>query len=452
MTDATEPSGLGLLRGVDVETSHVYSNDLIYSEELLNTEGVFWAAAEADAHVLGITVESYLSGIHDRLEAFMSSNYVFDRVELKQGVRELIKRKNEISIALGAKSIGKTKVLQSVVNEITAEKGDVLVVYVNARDQASGSLTSGIKLALNRLGKLHLFEDVKWGEVRESLAELVSLTNEKVATVNNLLEAMHVCGNVEDVIDADINYLHLIIALAKQRKQHPCLIVDEANLCLHGGEREEKIINQFINVTKEDHKMNVILCSSKPSFPSQLEESGLQVCLVPVVQAEEPPPQAIWKFLTEEQAQGERIIGMGKKLAKLCIALAGGNVILISIVVEKLLEKNRAFKGIQLVYSVEGGLSVRKVIESDAGRAILRDLAKVGYTASFTEPTRDLLLEKSVAGLLTGDFKFYSDMKSVVDELNEVLVPSSSDLRNKIAFELQRADKMKKMSMKSTIS
>lgn len=258
MTDATEPKGLGLLRGVDVETSLNYSNKLIYSEDLLSKDGVFWAAAEADALSCGKSVESYLEDIQERFKTFMRSDDVFDRTDLKKGVRALIMQQNEISIALGAKSIGKTKVFQSVVNEITTEKGDVLVVYVNARDHASGSLAKGIQLALSRLDKLDFFKKVDWGTVRQSLAEFLALTHEKAGeiatTMNNLHDAMHVCGNVEDVVDADINFVHLIIALAEQRQQHPCLIIDEAKLCLPGGEREDSIINQFLHVTKEEQR------------------------------------------------------------------------------------------------------------------------------------------------------------------------------------------------------
>jgi hypothetical protein len=444
MTDATEPKGLGLLRGVDVETSLTYSNELIYSEDLLSKDGVFWAAAEADALSCGKSVESYLEDIQERFKTFMRSDDVFDRTDLKKGVRALIMQQNEISIALGAKSIGKTKVFQSVVNEITTEKGDVLVVYVNARDHASGSLAKGIQLALSRLDKLDFFKKVDWGTVRQSLAEFLALTHEKAGeiatTMNNLLDAMHVCGNVEDVVDADINFVHLIIALAEQRQQHPCLIIDEANLCLPGGEREDSIINQFLHVTKEEKKMNVILCSSKHSFPNQLVASGLQLGTVNLVQAEEPPPCAVWKFLREEKnSNGGYIIGMGKKLANLCISIAGGNVFLIAKAVGRLADRKEAFKGSQLVKSIEGGLAVLDVIENPVARAALEELSKVGYATSVTGQTRLLLVEKSIAGLLTEDFTFFSDLRRIVYSFGEVLVPSSSGLRNRIALELQRA-------------
>jgi hypothetical protein len=120
------------------------------------------------------------------------------------------------------------------------------------------------------------------------------------------------------VDDADINFVHLIVALAKQKKQRPCLIIDEANLCLNGGLNEDKIINQFLHFVKEDHQMSVILCTSKHSFPARLERSGVQHGFVKLVEAEEPPPYAVWKFLTKEKNfNGDCIIGMGRNLAKL---------------------------------------------------------------------------------------------------------------------------------------
>jgi hypothetical protein len=446
MADATstEP-GLGLLQGVDVKTALKYSETLTYSEDLLRSEGFFWAAAEADAHAENVRVEDYLTSLTTKLYTFMSSDYVFGRDDLKEGIRELIEKKASISIVLGANDIGKTKILNAISTEFTGKnKSDVLVVYVNARDHATGSLADGIRLALSRLDKLKFFKDMQWGTVCESLA-LASVYNEKAGNVmnavNSLLDAMSLCGNVDDVIKADINYLSLIIALAKQRKQRPCLIIDHANIILHGGEREDKIVNQFLHLTKETREMNVVLCSSKHSFPTQLQKSGIQLGTVNLVQAEEPPPCAVWEFLTQEKStSGENIIGMGEKLAKLCIALAGGNVFLISIAVEKLAERKAAFRGSQLVKSVEGGLAVRDVVKNAAARAVLEDLAKVGYVVTAEETTRSLLVEKSVAGLVAEDFTFYTDMGSVVYELSQVLVPSSSGLRNRIAFELHNAD------------
>ena len=443
MTDATcTEHGLGLLEGVDVETGSSYSKTLTYSEDLLITPGFFWSAAEADARECGKSVLVYLQELIIRFESFNGSDFVFDRDHLKEGLRNLVQRKNTVSIVLGAKSIGKTKVLQLINKEFTADQGDVMVVYVNARDQASGSLGDGIQLSLNRLDKLKFFKDIDWTKLRENLADLVSLANKKYGKVaeklNGLIDAMHLCGSVDAVEKADINFVHLIVALANQKKQRPCLIIDEANLCLNGGPNEDKIINQFLHFTKEDRKMNVILCSSKHSFPAQLERSGIQLGMVNLVQAEEPPPCAVWKFLTQEKNSEGHIIGMGTKLASLCMALAGGNVALIAKAVERLAERKEKFYGRMLLQSIEGAFRVKEVIGDPVDRAALEELARVGYTAP-PEPTLSRLVEKSIAGLVTSDFTFFTKMDGVLteNEEGEVLVPSSSALRNRIALELQ---------------
>jgi hypothetical protein len=443
MADATEP-GLGLLQGVDVATATEYSETLTYSADLLTKKGFFWSAAAADAESCGKSVEDYLDGLTTKFKAFMSSDHVFDRDGLKEGIRGLIEEEASISIVLGAKSIGKTKVFEAINTEFTKNESDVMVVYVNARELASGSLAKGIKVALSRMNKRHLFDGVDWKKVRLSLASLVTVYHETagktMTEINSLLDAMHVCGSVEDVSGEDVNFVELVIAIAEGKGKRPCLIIDEANLCLNGGEHEDAIVNQFLNRTKETKKLNIVLCSSKHSFPTQLERSGIQLGTVNLVQAEEPPPCAVWKFLTQEKSGGKFIIGMGGKLAKLCIALAGGNVYLIATAVRRLAERKVNFRGSQLVMSVEGGLAVEDVVENAAARATLKDLARVGYAAAATEATRSLLVEKAVAGLLTEDFTFYTDMERVVYDLGKVLVPSSSGLRNRIAFELQKSD------------
>lgn len=128
---------------------------------------------------------------------------------------------------------------------------------------------------------------------------------------------------------------------------------------------------------------------------------------------------------------------MGKELAKLCIALAGGNVFLIAKAVKKLAYKKTGFTGSQLVKSIEGALAVKDVIKD--ARATLENLAKVGY-ASASSDSELLLVKKSIAGLLTSDFIMFTDMQRIVSEHDEVLVPSSSGLRNRIAFELHKAE------------
>jgi hypothetical protein len=348
---------------------------------------------------------------------------------------------------LGSKSIGKTKVLNCINEEFVTNPADVMVVYVNAREQASGSLGNGIQLALKRLDKRHFFKEIDWRSLRENLADLVSLLgNEKagkIATkVNGLFDAMNLCGSVRELDDADINFVHPIVALAKQKKQRPCLIIDEANLCLNGGLNEDKIINQFLHFVKEDHQMSVILCTSKHSFPAQLERSGVQLGFVKLVEVEEPPPYAVWKFLTKEKNfNGDCIIGMGRNLAKLCIALAGGNVYLIQRTIEELAERKMQFKGSQIVKLIEGALAVEEEVTGNPdARTVLENLAKFGYVkaAEAKEPTRTHLIKKSIAGLLTEGFTFFSDTGKVVSDY-DILVPSSLGLRNRIVLELHKA-------------
>jgi hypothetical protein len=67
MADTTV-HGLGLLRGVDVESATSYSKTLIYSEELLRSAGFFWMAAETDARERGVSVEDYLNNLNTLLE------------------------------------------------------------------------------------------------------------------------------------------------------------------------------------------------------------------------------------------------------------------------------------------------------------------------------------------------------------------------------------------------
>jgi len=135
---------------------------LEYSGDLMNQQGVFWSAAEADAQSCGKSVEDYLQGLQDKFDPYMRSGHVFDRDGLKKGMRDLITRKKTaISIVLGGKSIGKTAVLQSLANEFAQECSEVMVVYVNAR-RLSGSLAKGIKESLGSLNDKKYFKNIDW--------------------------------------------------------------------------------------------------------------------------------------------------------------------------------------------------------------------------------------------------------------------------------------------------
>lgn len=157
----------GLLMGVDVETGGSYTEDLILWEDPFQ-ENFFWQAAEADASDKNCTPDGYLEGIVQKYLEFSMSDHVTNRDALKAAIKAKIHKNGELNIILGGKSIGKTKILQTMCDAyVTNKESEVMVVYVNARKD---NLIYGISEALRVYAKGDWFDKIEkldWAEIEE---------------------------------------------------------------------------------------------------------------------------------------------------------------------------------------------------------------------------------------------------------------------------------------------
>lgn len=447
---SAQSTGKGLLSGIgDVSTASWYTEKLEYSEDLLAKEGVFWEAARKDAKDSGMgesdeAVVQYMTNLITSLEGYMETEHVFDRVVLKAELKEKIQeKKKRMSILLGGKSIGKSQVLASVAKEVMEEaNSEVMVVYVNAREFAGGSMKDGIHAALNGTDE-KFFDKIDWKSIGKSMAKLLQLADktkkigEIAEEITDLMAAMSLCGNPNDVV-ADTNYVKLLIELAKEKNKRPCLIVDEANLYLKGGPAEDPLIHQFLNLTKEKHELKLILCSSKHSYPAQLCDSGLQLDLVDLCYAMEPSPSAMWSFLTEEKLNGKRIIGMGGNLAELSISLAGGHLPTIEALLKIVKKDKERFEGNQVLKNLEGAHKIEEALGTDDSgkiRELLASLARLGY-ATDKKFQRTSLMKKNIAGWVNNSITLLGEGSEDITMKSDRLLPSNCALRNLIAFYL----------------
>ena len=445
-TSAVVPSGIGLLHEAgNPSTATWYTNRLVYSPSLLKKPKVFWEAACKDAGGED-KAEEYVKNLSMKMTDYMEKDHVFDRTTLQSEIKKTLKDAKRMTLLLGPKSIGKTQVLSAVARDLMEQADSpFMVVYVNARKRSAGSLRDGIESALQSLavGRSGFFKNVNWKEVGESLAGLLRLSDktkkygDAFEHLTNLTDAMNLCGSENDVV-ADTNYVNLLITIAAKKNKKPCLIIDEANLFLKGGDAEDPLIHQFLHLTKEEGSLKVFLCSSKHSYPSQLKKSGLQLSLVDLSYALEPSPQAMFSFLTidKEDDSESKIIGMGNALATLTISLAGGHVPTIKNLLLSLAEKKQDFRGISVLHNLEGAQEIRQVLLNDNSeghmREILKELARKGYAFDKNYDCSPIV-DNSIAGRVDDGFRFIGDGFDTKSILDNYLMPSSCALRNLIA-------------------
>lgn len=456
--------GFGLLRGVENFTrAHNYSTDLRLSTNLLEPE-LFYQAAKFDAKKKKITeVDDYLEDLGQRMGAFFATDRVHGRELLRSQVKEAMESPTAgVTFLLGRRNAGKTKILMQIVKEMNAANnngaaasvsspngsgnggsGDTFVVYVDGRK--TPSLKQGIRMALRNYDDKNMFENVPWEAMKTGLLGGDLSSDDSERSSNGGSKSNTSCTSFNQLFssikgkDDDAKLIELIVLLAAAKKKRPCLVVDEASICLPCKDENKSTMATIYSMTK-DQAMNILLASSDFDYPRQIAScSGIMLSMTRTLLVEELSPKSIWGFLVEEtdEESGEPLIGMGNKLARFCISYVGGDLRMVQHLLNVLRQRKGKFSAFRDVinYDIEGATHLEQYLDekkrkSDSKKLmkILENLGETGFWE--IEPGTSAVVERLVRDGVANSV-LTSDLLEcpLTEESFRVLVPSSQVIR-----------------------
>ena len=435
---------------------------------LLRGSGDFMAAARADARErLGLGAEGsgappsppplseqqrsaleesvrlHIVSAARACSAFLRSGAVHDREEITAALVEgVFKRQGQLALLLGGKSVGKSHLLAGLAarSDIVGSDGAVrAVLYVDAR-QFSKNLAAGLEAAL--LGESQELEGwLAWlsaggrslrrpqGSRPEAVAPPPISSASLTASLRAIgLEAKVNFGDKATVMEANVEMLARVVALAEKRGLYICLVVDEANLALPtpppmtlGGSgpgqqhqpplppEEQRmladtrlLLERLVQLTKQTRRMNALLVTSEYAYPYRLQHNGFfnTTNLTRTLFAGEVPPGDMRALL-----QGAW--GLGPRLSDVFLGYYGGHVHMASQALALLEEQGDQFKCEDVAPASVRGAIVRCLEAGEAGgrgsmREMLRAMAQQGFAPVRHEgDTRvQALSEANIGGLV----------------------------------------------------
>jgi hypothetical protein len=460
----------GLLRGVvdtDVDSSRFYADTIDTSREglaWLDESGLMWEAAVEDANEKGVPVEEYMANIKANTRKFALSDTIFDRKELLGALRDAFNDEGQFVLLLGGKSVGKSYVLETLRNQYNSASANAfakretkrLVLYVDGR-------STGLKLQvglMSEIAKLSL-----WGVVSQPVGKYWAnaLMKAGKGVSEGFFEAMtEKTGNatssrikkaLQPIIDAlfrnlttaelQLELLQNFVDLAKRKNAYPVVIIDEANVVLgRGGNETEIILRDFVARTKQKKELSLILTSSEHGYPYQLELEGLNLQdVTEVIFAGEIPPRDMWKLLvnaTYEQGnnKGDTIIGMGPRLAELCLAAYGGHFLRVKNAVAKLCRQESRFKASSLLPVLRANI-IECLDSGMSSRPLLEAMAKSGFAPieTYKNAAVETIAKLNIGGVVNEETTICGLWETKWDgtECTYGLIPSAQSVRLAIA-------------------
>jgi hypothetical protein len=368
-------------------THKYYTTALDMSAPLLNRgSGDFMEAARLDAcERLGlqsvklsteeslrveVSVREHLFNASRKCAAFLRSGVVHDREEITAALVEgVFKSEGELALLLGGKSVGKSQLLAGLARrtDIVGSDGKVrAVLYVDAR-QFNKNLAAGLQAAL--LGESKELESGWWrawqgveelGRRRPqgSRPEAVVSSPISSASLAAILRSIGLKAKVNfvpkaSVMEANVEMLSRVVALAEERGLYICLVVDEANLAFPTPQHhaplppEEQrmlsdaqlLLERLVQLTKQSRRMNTLLVSSEHAYPYRLQHGSSfnTTNLTAVLFAGEVPPAEMRTLL-----QGNW--GLGPRLSDVFLGFYGGHVHMASRALARLKDHGDQFK------------------------------------------------------------------------------------------------------------
>jgi hypothetical protein len=140
----------------------------------------------------------------------------------------------------------------------------------------------------------------------------------------------------------------------------------------------------LVSRTKQKKELSLILASTDHAYPTQLQREGLNLQDVTrVTFAGEIPPSDMRKLLVNasyEQGDktGDVIIGMGPRLAELCVAAYGGHFLRVKNAIAELSQRKSRFEASSLLPDLDADI-VECLDSHMSSRPLVEAMAKYGF-------------------------------------------------------------------------
>ena len=226
--------------------------------------------------------------------------------------------KSGLRLVIGGKSLGKTKIVQTIVDNAGKEAP---LLYVNMRLPSKAQSTDALECLQEEAKRRWTAENLPFGA--EQLVVGLSAVAEALGKAD-LKKGEDVEGGVETLlfsllrINKPEDFIKAFVVATTAAEKLPVMIVDEANIAFpkgnggNGNGRREaacRALATFVALTKEQGKASVILVASEYAFPLGLQVLGfnkydaLNTILAPEV--EEKPMLSLLKGwgLSQDLAQ-----------------------------------------------------------------------------------------------------------------------------------------------------
>jgi hypothetical protein len=423
------------------------------SPVLLRGSGDFMAAARADAQerlglpqgaalsaeeVLAVeaSVSEHLSSALSKCAAFLRSGVVHDRKEITAAlVNDVFKSEGELALLLGGKSVGKSKLLAGLARrtDIVGRDGSAsrAVLYVDAR-RFNTNLAAGLEAAL--LGESEeLRGGVFWAwlgnqvlsrrrpqEIRPEASASPSISSASVAAILHgigIEAKLDFSKKDKTVMEANMEMLDRVVALAKKQRLYLCLVVDEVNLAFPTPQRQTPatpdeqrmlsetrvLLERLVQLTKQSKSMNVLLVSSEYAYPYRLRHESFfnTTNLTATLFAGEVPPADMRTLLRD-------VWGLGPRLSDVFLAVYGGHVHIASQALPRLASQLDAFKCASVAPdgiddAIAAALGSSSSSERSKARTMLHSVAHHGFAPvqMVGDPTAHALARGDLGGLVS---------------------------------------------------
>ena len=394
----------------------------------------------------GVGVEEYLSNVRRLQDEFIKSREIVDRDGFLEALRNAM-LSNEFTLVLGGKNLGKTLIRNQTVCKMENEaNAKVTIVDVNMREQPSQELFNAI---LDRVAE----KDNDWasnlkqtvGKVASSLgglasAAFVGTSADKVAAAASTPISSAITALIDRLSSSDKEKtLSSLISDLKGKGNATCIVVDEANQALPvatDSESAQRALQYFVMLTKETSIASVVLISSELGYPYRLQACGMNLRDIRnIIIPNEVPKEEMLKLMVNRW-------NMSEVLAEAFFTYCGGDVDLSCRGVEQLQWFGEDFEPFVLL-KCPGLPSC--AADPDA-KQHLQNLAKQGWSPVYNieaDKAAELIAQKNVGGIVPQDAKAFDLPEGIWKGKHEnVLVPSGTLMRWKIAKELERVDRM----------
>ena len=183
---------------------------------------------------------------------------------------------------IGGKSLGKTKIAQTVVDNAGDEAP---LLYVSMRLPSKAKSTDALECLQEEAKGRWTAKNLPFGA--EQLVSALSLVTGALGKVN--LKQGDDEGAVEALLSSLLNinkpedFIKAFVAATTAAEKVPVMIVDEANIAFPSGnggngngrrESAHRALATFVALTKEQRKASVILVASDYAFPLGLQALG----------------------------------------------------------------------------------------------------------------------------------------------------------------------------------